>query len=86
MADEHSRKADYFMITQHADNQERFRAIEEKIDKLSLDTSELLEMWRDAGVFFKWMRRVGAFLLWLGKVAISIGSLYGLTHYLGGFK
>lgn len=74
------------MTAQHADNQRRFKSIEDKIDTLQSDTSELLEMWRDAGIFFKWMRRLGSFFLWLSKVAISVGSLYGLSHYFGVFK
>lgn len=77
----------------HADNQRRFIALETKIDqnttvteKLATDTAELVEMWKDAGVFFKWMRKAGAVLMWLGKVAVAVGALYGAGHYWGGPK
>jgi len=67
----------------HADNQLRFLEIERKIDantavteKLAADTADLLEMWRDAGVFFKWMRRAGSAVVKLSKVALAIGALY----------
>jgi hypothetical protein len=69
--------------TNHADNQARFKAIEEKLDvntavteKLASDTAELVEMWKDAGVFFKWMRRAGSALVTLSKWALAIGGLY----------
>lgn len=69
--------------SQHADNQSRFREIERKLDdntavtkKLAEDTAELVEMWRDAGVFFKWMRRAGSALVTLSKWALAIGGLY----------
>lgn len=67
----------------HADNQERFKTIERKLDdntavteKLAGDTAELVEMWKDAGVFFKWMRRAGSAVIKLSKVALAIGALY----------
>ena len=79
----------------HADNQRRFIAIEHKLDantqvteKLASDTAELVEMWKDAGVFFKWMRRGGALLIWVGKVAsallILIGVPAAINHFFGG--
>jgi hypothetical protein len=43
-------------------------------------------MWQDAGVFFKWMRRLGAAIAWVSKIAIAIGTLYGIGHYYGGPK
>jgi hypothetical protein len=77
----------------HADNQRRFITIEEKLDantamteKLAFDTAELVVMWRDAGVFFKWMRRLGGAITWVSKVAIAIGTIYGIGHYWGGGK
>ena len=77
----------------HADNQRRFITIEEKLDantamteKLASDTAELVVMWQDAGVFFKWMRRLGGAIAWVSKVAIAIGALYGIGHYWGGGK
>lgn len=67
----------------HADNQERFKTIERKLDdntavteKLASDTAELVEMWKDAGVFFKWMRRAGSALVTVSKWALAIGGLY----------
>lgn len=67
----------------HADNQARFGTIEKKLDentavteKLAGDTAELVEMWKDAGVFFKWMRRAGSALVTLSKWALAIGGLY----------
>lgn len=72
----------------HAETQRRFTAIETKLDantdmtkKLAGDTAELVEMWKDAGVFFKWMRRLGAASLWLSKVVLAIGMLYGIIRY-----
>jgi hypothetical protein len=77
----------------HADNQHRFITIEEKLDantamteKLASDTAELVVMWQDAGVFFKWMRRLGGAIAWVSKVAIAIGTIYGIGHYYGGPK
>lgn len=74
----------------HADNQRRFEAIENKIDentkvteKLVESTKDLLEMWGDAGIFFKWMRRFGAFFIWVSKVAIALAALLGIAHYWG---
>ena len=74
----------------HADNQRRFIEIEKKIDqntavteKLALDTAELVDMWKDAGVFFKWMRRAGSALIWLGKVAAGIAGVWALWKYGG---
>ena len=72
----------------HADNQRRFMALEDKIDKntavtekLAADTSDLLDMWRDAGVFFKWMRRLGAGVVWIRNVALACMALYVLWRY-----
>jgi hypothetical protein len=69
----------------HADNQLRFLAIETKLDantavteKLAGDTAELVEMWKDAGVFFKWMRRAGSGVVWASKVLLGIGALYAI--------
>lgn len=74
----------------HADNQRRFMALEEKIaentkitETLVESTRDLLEMWGDAGVFFKWMRRLGGLLVWIGKVAAAIAALWGISHYWG---
>jgi hypothetical protein len=79
----------------HADNQRRFIAIEVKLDantqvteKLASDTAELVEMWKDAGVFFKWMRRAGGLLIWVGKIAsaalILLGIPAAIQHFFGG--
>jgi hypothetical protein len=74
----------------HADNQRRFAAIEAKIEEntkvqqtLVDSTKDLLEMWGDAGVFFKWMRRFGSLLVWVGKVAAALAALWGIGHYWG---
>jgi hypothetical protein len=74
----------------HADNQRRLESIEkatqnntESIEKLVESTRDLLEMWGDAGVFFKWMRRFGALLVWIGKVAAGLAALWGISHYWG---
>jgi hypothetical protein len=76
-----------------ADNQRRFIAIEEKLDantamteKLAYDTAELVVMWKDAGVVFKWMRRFGGAIAWISKIAIAIGTIYGIGRYYGGPK
>lgn len=72
----------------HADNQRRFIAIEAKLDantavteKQAADTADLLAMWKDAGVFFKWMRRLGDGLMWVSKIAIAAGALYAAWRY-----
>lgn len=77
----------------HNDNQRRFVALENKIDentrvthKLAADTAELVTMWQDAGVFFKWMRRCGSLIVWLSKLALAIGGLYGLKTLFGGTR
>ncbi len=72
----------------HAENQERFQALEKKVDvntavteKLAGDTAELVEMWKDAGVFFKWMRRFGTAALWISKVVLALGAVYAGIRY-----
>lgn len=79
--------------TNHADNQLRFLEIERKIDantavteKLAADTADLLEMWKDAGVFFKWMRRAGKFVVGLSKALLAIGALYAIWKQWWGPK
>jgi hypothetical protein len=74
----------------HADNQRRFIAIEQKLDAntvlteaLAGDTAELVAMWRDASVVFKWFRKLGAVLMWISKVVLAIGALYGAGRYWG---
>lgn len=69
----------------HADHQLRFLAIETKLDantavteKLATDTAELVEMWKDAGVFFKWMRRFGKAAVFISQVVVGLAGLYGL--------
>ncbi|MDP1887098.1 hypothetical protein [Polaromonas sp.] len=72
----------------HSDNQRRFLVLETKIDantvvteKLARDTADLLEMWKDAGVFFRWMRRAGSALMWISKVVLAAGILWGAWRY-----
>lgn len=74
----------------HGDNQRRFIELEKKVDdnttitkKLATDTAELLEMWKDAGVFFKWMRRAGSALISLGKVAAAVVAIWAAFKYGG---
>ena len=68
----------------HNDNQRRFIVMEAKLDKLSSDTAELLGMWSDAGVFFKWMRKAGALIVWLRNVAMAAVAIYILWRYGSG--
>lgn len=72
----------------HAETQRRFTAIEMKLDantdmtkKLAGDTAELVEMWKDAGVFFKWMRRFGVFTLWISKIVLVVAAVYTGIRY-----
>jgi hypothetical protein len=74
----------------HADNQRRFIAIEDKLDentaltgKLVSDTAELLAMWRDASVVFRWFRKIGSALMWVSKLVLAIGALYAAARYWG---
>lgn len=73
---------------QNDDYDMRLTAIETKVDanttlteKLAGDTAELVEMWKDAGVFFKWMRRMGASILWISKVTLAIGAIYAAIRW-----
>lgn len=75
----------------HSDNQRRLMALENKVDEntkvteqLAADTAELVDMWRDAGVVFKWLRRFGALLMWVSKLVAAVGVVYGLGKYFGG--
>ncbi|MGI4850226.1 MAG: hypothetical protein ACRYGK_19125 [Janthinobacterium lividum] len=84
----------------HADNQRRLMTLENKvdentlitqqntaaIDKIGSDTAELVEMWKDAGVVFKWIRKIGVALIWIGKVFGAIGAVYGVWKYFGGSR
>lgn len=54
--------------------------------KLRSDTADLLDMWRDAGVFFKWMRKAGEVVVWLRNVALAVMALYVLWRYGAGDK
>ena len=72
----------------HADNQRRFMVLEEKVDanteltkELSKDISGLLEMWKDAGVVFKWLRHLGSFVVWLRNVTLACLALYVAWKY-----
>ena len=77
-------------IAHHADNQRRFIAIEEKLaentaltQELRTDTAELLHMWKDAGIFFKWMRRLGTVIIGLGKIAGALLAIIGAVTGVG---
>ena len=72
----------------HADNQRRLMTLEQKVDantllteKLATDTADLLEMWKDAGVVFKWLRRLGALVVWVRNVALAGLALYVAWKY-----
>lgn len=85
MTDEQHTQEDYAL---HMDNLRRFVAIERKVDdntavtaKLATDVADLLTMWRDAGVVFKWLRRLGAALVWLAKITAAIGALWAAWRY-----
>lgn len=72
----------------HEDYDKRFVAIETKLDanttlteKLAGDTAELVEMWKDAGMFFKWMRRAGASVLWVSKVMLAVAAIWAAIRY-----
>jgi hypothetical protein len=72
----------------HGDNQRRFIELEKKMDvntalteKLASDTADLLEMWKDAGVFFKWMRKAGSALISMGKAAAAIAAIWAAIKY-----
>jgi cytochrome c biogenesis factor len=72
----------------HADNQRRFIALEDKtdatnakVDRIDTNTAALLEMWQDAGIVFRWMRRTGNGLIWIGKVVIAVGVVFGIYIY-----
>ena len=79
----------------HADNQRRFMVIEAKLDaitagaekqsietaKMQSDTADLLDMWRDAGVFFKWMRKAGELIVGIRNVALAAVAVYVLWRY-----
>jgi len=72
----------------HADNQRRLKTLEDKVDAntaltktLAEDMSGLLEMWQDAGVVFKWLRRLGALVVWIRNVALAGMALYVAWKY-----
>lgn len=72
----------------HNDNQRRFIELEKKIDantrvtsKLASDTAELVEMWKDVGVVFKWLKKIGGFIIWVRNVALAGVALYVLWRY-----
>jgi hypothetical protein len=74
----------------HADNQRRFLALEEAIAantdltlRLAGDTAELLDMWREASVVFRWLGKIGSGLLWVSKVVVAVGAVYGAIRYWG---
>lgn len=77
-----------FDSAHHSDNQRRFITLEEKVDAntaltktLVEDMSGLLEMWKDAGVVFKWLRRIGGFVVWLRNVTLAVVALYIAWKY-----
>lgn len=53
------------------------------LEAIRRDTAGLVEMWSDAGIFFKWMRRGGALFVWLAKVTGAIGAFYAAIHFWG---
>lgn len=70
------------------DYDHRLTTLEKKVDdntalteKLATDTSSLLEMWKDASVVFKWIRKLGAGFIWVSQVVIAIGAVYGINVF-----
>jgi len=51
------------------------------VEKLRVDTSALVEMWTDAGVVFKWLRRIGASIVTLSKWVAAAAALYMAWRY-----
>jgi len=47
------------------------------MSELKKSTADLLELWGDAGVFFKWMRRIGKGIVTL---AAWVGGAYALWY------
>lgn len=75
------------MLEKH-DYDQRLTTLEKKVDentavteKLANDTSSLLEMWKDASVVFKWIRKLGAGFIWLSQFIVALGAIYGLTSF-----
>lgn len=88
---QHERRSGGVDAAHHSDNQRRLMALESKVDEntkvteqLAADTAELVGMWRDAGVVFKWLRKIGALLMWVSKLVAAVGVVYGLGKYFGG--
>lgn len=70
------------------DYDHRLTILEKKVDdntalteKLATDTGSLLEMWKDASVVFKWIRKLGAGFIWISQVIIAIGAVYGINAF-----
>lgn len=75
------------MLDKH-DYDQRLTTLEKKVDentavteKLANDTSSLLEMWKDASVVFKWIRKLGAGFIWISQFVIAMGALYGIKAF-----
>ena len=68
----------------HADNQDRFAAMERKLDNLSTDTQELLDLFRAARGGLKVMGWVGGLLKWTAAIAASCAAIYAFIQNLRG--
>jgi hypothetical protein len=76
------------LTTLEKDTDRRFTVLEKKVDtntaiteRLATDTSSLLEMWKDASVVFKWIRKTGAGVVWLAQMIAAFAALYGITSF-----
>ena len=72
----------------HSDNQRRFIGIEKKLDantalteQLAVDAATMIAISREAAVIFKFLRKVGAVILWIRNVAMAALVLYSLWKY-----
>ena len=67
----------------HAENQQRFEAIE----KTLLELKDFLAFLSDAKVGLRWAARMGKFFIFVGKIATGIGAIYAAWKFWpGGFK
>ena len=79
----------------HMANQLRFIELEKAVDfntsvtqtlakdtaELRKDTSELVNMWKYAEVVFRWIRRIGGSLIWIGKVGAGAAIVWAAMKY-----
>ena len=68
----------------HADNQDRFIALERKLDNLSTDTQELLDLFRAARGGLKVMGWMGGLLKWTAALVASCAAIYAFIQNMRG--